>query len=348
MTDALILGDGIIGLATALAIARNGGSCRILGRTVPGAASTASAGLLAPSIGSADPGVRSFMVISRDRYPAWLHWLAERTGIEVTLSRLGIIELEVNSQSHAGSRADTHLDVAALSAIEPAIIPSAATLHADDGYVDNVRLVAALREAVRCEWSIEVVDGRAARIEPGIDECTVTTEDGRMQHGKTVVLAAGAWTALIAGAPRPIPVEPVRGQMLQLQGCPLSHAVSSSDCYLVPRGEYTLVGSTLERVGYDNTTTSAALARLRSAASSVVPSLADEAVHSSWAGLRPMTPDGVPVIGRDPDFANVLYACGHGKNGILLAPLTAESVAALVAGDRPPADVSPFKVERFG
>src|SRR5436189_2739926 len=255
MSDALIVGDGIIGLATALAIARAGGSCRVLGRTVPGVASPASAGLLAPSIGSAAPAFRSFMIESRDRYPAWVHWLSERTGIEITLNRLGIIELESGrGLDHASSPNIDDLDVMALQALEPAIAPTQACLHRDDGYVDNVRLLAALREAVRCEWSIEVVDGRAAGIEPGMDGCTVTTEDGRMQRSQTVVLAAGAWSALIVGAPRPIPVEPVRGQMLQLHGCPLSHAISATDAYLVPRAASTLVGSTLERVGFDSST----------------------------------------------------------------------------------------------
>jgi glycine oxidase len=222
-----------------------------------------------------------------------------------------------------------------------------ASLHPTDGYVDNVRLLGALREAVRCQWSIEVVEGRASRIEPGIDGCTVTTEDGRTQRAQTVVLAAGAWSALIVGAPRPIPIEPVRGQMLQLAGAPLSHAVSAPDAYLVPRGNSTLVGSTLERVGFDSSTTSAALEHLRAAAGAVVPELTRASVERSWAGLRPMTPDGLPLLGRDPDLPNVIYACGHAKNGILLAPVTAECIAAVVAGSTPPMAIDAFRVQRF-
>ena len=346
--DVLVIGDGVIGLATAIAIARAGGSCRVLGRTSPGAASPASAGLLAPSIGDAEPGFRSFMTASRDRYPAWLHWLAQRTGIEVTLDRSGIIELR--AEEIAAPRAGIErLDAAALEKLEPALTSHAgAVLYHDDGYVDNVRLLAALREAARCEWSIDVVDGRVAAIQPGIDSSAATMEDGRTQQGRAVVLAAGAWIALLVGAPRPLPVEPVRGQMLRLQGSPLSHAVSAGDAYLVPRGESTLVGSTLERVGFDCTTTPAALDRLRLAAVAAVPSLRDAAVQDAWAGLRPMTPDARPIIGRDPDLPSVFYACGHGKNGILLAPLTAECVASLIAGSPPPVDISSFDIQRFG
>ena len=346
--DVLVIGDGVIGLATAIAIARTGGTCRVLGRGTPGAASSASAGLLAPSIGDAEPQFRSFMSASRDRYPAWLHWLAQRTGIEVTLDRSGIIE--VGTETIASSRVGIErLDASVLKKLEPALTNySSALLYHDDGYVDNVSLLAALREAARCEWSIDVVEGRVAAIQPGMDSCTATMEDGRAQHGRAVVLAAGAWIPLLVGAPRPVPVEPVRGQMLRLQGAPLSHAVSAGDVYLVPRGDSTLVGSTLERVGFDCTTTVAALERLRLAAVAAVPSLGDAPVHSSWAGLRPMTPDARPIIGRDPDLPSVFYACGHGKNGILLAPITAECVASLIAGEAPPIDISAYDIQRFG
>jgi glycine oxidase len=343
--DVLVVGDGIIGLASALAIARAGASCRVLGRTVKGAASLASAGLLAPSIGSADPGFREFMLASRDRYPAWVRLLAERTGIEVTLDRSGIIELGSTS-TEIGARP---IDAGELRDLEPAMIHTRAhaMLYADDGYVDNVRFVDALREAVRCEWSIAVVEGRVAGIEPGIDHCRVTMEDGRRQLGNTVVVAAGAWSALIVGTPRPLPIEPVRGQMLQLSGSPLTHAISTPDAYLVPRGDTTLVGSTLERVGFDASTTRAALDHLRSAAVSALPALAEANVVRSWAGLRPVTPDSRPIIGRDPDLPSVVYACGHGKNGILLAPLTAECVASIVAGNAPPFDLSRYGAQRF-
>jgi glycine/D-amino acid oxidase-like deaminating enzyme len=344
--DVLVIGDGIIGLATALAIARAGGSCRILGRTTAGAASVASAGLLAPSIGDAEPAFRSFMSASRDRYPIWLNWLAQRTGIEVTLDRSGIIGL--TSDESAPSPGVDPLDGPALHALEPALAShSNGVLYRDDGYVDNVRLIDALREAARCEWSIDVVEGRVAAIQPGIDSCSATMEDGRRQQGGTAVLAAGAWIALLVGAPRPVPVEPVRGQMMRLGTSPLSHAISAGDAYLVPRGDSTLVGSTLERVGFDCTTTPAALDRLRIAATSAVPSLRDASVLGTWAGLRPMTPDARPIIGRDPDLPSVVYACGHGKNGILLAPLTAECVASVIAGSPPPLDITAFDVQRF-
>src|SRR5689334_1121643 len=131
--DVLVIGDGVIGLATAIAIASTGGTCRVLGRGTPGAASSASAGLLAPSIGDAEPQFRSFMSASRDRYPAWLHWLAQRTGIEVTLDRSGIIE--VGTETIASSRVGIErLDASVLKKLEPALTNySSALLYHDDG-----------------------------------------------------------------------------------------------------------------------------------------------------------------------------------------------------------------------
>ena len=345
--DVIVVGDGVIGLACALAIARAGGTCRVLGQTERGAASAASGGLLAPAIGSADPEFRAFMRASRDRYPTWVRWLAERTGVDVTLSRAGIIELVKDGGQSAASSAES-LAETALRSIEPQLAwRGAARMHGNDGFVDNVRLLEALNEAVRCEWSVDSSEGRVASIQPSVNGCSITTEDGRTQSARTVVIAAGAWSALIAGVPRPIPVEPVRGQMLLLGGCPIAHAISTPDAYLVPRGQSTLVGSTLERVGFDSTTTSSAKERLRAAAAAVLPSLADAEVNDFWAGLRPMTPDGLPLLGRDPDFRSVIYACGHGKNGILLAPITAEVVAALAANGRSPHDISRYSIERF-
>src|SRR5256885_929542 len=118
--EVLVIGDGVIGLAIAIAIARSGGSCRLIGRTVPGAASAASAGLLAPSIGNADEEFRAFMRASRDRYPAWLHWLSERTGVEVTLDRSGIVEIG-GDLSRGIDSDDERLDAAAIRSLEPSL-----------------------------------------------------------------------------------------------------------------------------------------------------------------------------------------------------------------------------------
>ena len=348
--DVLVVGDGIIGLSIALGIARAGGTCQVVGKMTDGQASTASAGLLAPSLGNAEPGFRTFMRASRDRYPEWIRWLSERTGIEVTLNRLGILEIESESAGVGSTHdADARLvDASELHTLEPALVsPARAVLHADDGFVDNVALLRALREALRCEWSAELVDGRGASVDPVASGCSVRTEDGRTLEAGNVVVAGGAWSPLVAGVARHLKVEPVRGQIVILEGCPLTHAVAAADAYLVPRGGRTLVGSTLERVGFDTRTTVAARDHLRSAAVAAVPELEEARVVDHWAGLRPMSPDGQPILGRDPSAPRLIYACGHGKNGILLAPLTAECIVALVAGSAMPFEIAQFSIERF-
>jgi glycine oxidase len=349
----IVVGDGVIGFAVALAAARDGASVWVIGNQLAGSASSASAGLLAPSIGTGKAGVRDTYTQARDRFPAWTKWLAERTGIDVPLNRGGILEVAANHEefaalSHGRLATSSVLTSDEVVALAPTLSSSAGgVMHALDGYIDPTRLLEAMREAARCEWAIDLVQGRGARIQWARDGCTVVAEDGRQHEANAIVIAAGAWSALVDGLPRPLPVEPVRGQMLKLRAAPLRFAVSGPDCYLVPRGEATIVGSTLERVGFDYGTTKSALDRLHAVAAALAPGLDRAEVIESWAGLRPMTPDGLPLLGRDPDIPSVVYACGHGKNGILLAPLTGECIAAVLAGTTPPVDLTPFSPERF-
>jgi glycine oxidase len=161
------------------------------------------------------------------------------------------------------------------------------------------------------------------------------------------VLAAGAWSPLIEGLPRPLPVEPLRGQMISLAASPVRHVVYGHDGYLVPRGDMTLVGATMEHVAFDVSTTAEGVAGLRAAAAELCPALAGLPVAKAWAGLRPVSPDFLPIIGRDPDSPSLIYACGHSRNGVLMAPLTADCVAALLVGETPPASLAAFGIERF-
>src|SRR5690606_25641798 len=118
--------------------------------------------------------------------------------------------------------------------------------------------------------------------------------------------------------------------------------------YIVPRGGRTVVGSTMEPVAYDHETTPEGLARVLAVGTAICPALVGVPTVERWAGLRPVTPDLLPLIGADPEHPALLYACGHSRNGILLAPLTGACIAALVLGTAPPADLSPFDPARFG
>jgi len=271
----------------------------------------------------------------------------------VPLNRLGILHVvldEAEAARHATEIApgSTWLDRPALNALEPALGHAAgARLFADDGAVDNVELYRALEEACTRSARVQHIRAPARAIAIGRREVVCETSDGQRVTAGQLVLAAGAWSPLIEGLPRPLPVEPLRGQMISLGASPLRHVVYGEHGYLVPRGGKILVGSTMERAAFDASTTNEGIASLRKAAAELCPGLASAAMASAWAGLRPVTPDFLPILGRDPDQPSLIYACGHSRNGVLMAPLTGDCIAALVAGEEPPVSLSAFGIERF-
>lgn len=353
--DVVIVGDGIVALTLGAALARRRVHSLIVGAPRPGAASTAAAGLLAPSISPAsDPAVQRFMLAARDAYPDFIRWLTDAAGRDVPLGPQGILELAPRPQDFDAFRTapgpeGVVLDRRVVMEMEPALAPVAGALfHPGDGVVDIGALMAALGTTVERDSHCELRRAEVAGIELGAREAVVLLADGsRLPPASTVVLAAGAWTPRLAGLPRPLPIEPARGQMLPLSAAPLQHVVIGPGGYLVPRSGRTIVGSTLERVGFDATTSSSALDQLAGFASTLVPALARAKRQPGWAGLRPVTPDMLPILGRDPEHAAIVYSCGHSKNGILTAPLAADCLAALIVGERPAHDLSPFSIARF-
>jgi glycine oxidase len=171
---------------------------------------------------------------------------------------------------------------------------------------------------------------------------------GMVHAAEMVVLAAGAWSSTITGLPRAVPVEPVRGQMIAYAGSPLRRAVYGPTGYVVPRTNgRTLVGATTERAGFESTTTPEGIARLERTAGEILPQFANVQPAHAWAGLRPISADLQPILGADPDEPRLLYATGHSRNGVLMTPLTADCIAALLAGEPPPVDIRDFSIERF-
>ena len=312
--------------------------------------------MLAPTIEPLPGAALDFAIAARDAYPAFLADLESRTGIAVALDRRGILEL-----AHTRERARTlepavrvgnglrWLGPDALRREEPALAPSSgAVLHPLDGAVDNVALLAALERATAAHSSVRRMNASVERITRSSAGAAVHLDSGEQVTARSIVLAAGAWSSRIEGLPRALHVEPARGQMLSVRSDTLGHVVYAEHVYLVPRpDERILIGATMEQVGFDNSTTPQALDALRRHAIAVAPALGESEVLASWAGLRPMTPDGLPVMGADPEWPSLLYACGHSRNGILMAPLTGECIAALAAGEEPSADLTAFDVRRF-
>ena len=357
--DVLVLGGGLVGLSIAAASAGRGLRVTLISTSRPGEASPAAAGMLAPTLEHAaethNSAARNFALAARDRYPEFLDWVFERTGLRVPLDRSGILEVVLDEEAFVrladrNATSDVELlDANALAAIEPALSHCAgALLHPNDGAVDNVLLLAALREVI-AHSAVTVVQGEiVALASAGDGEARVRLTDGRTIGGGAAVLATGAWSTGIDGIPRPIPVRPIRGQMIAFQGRPLRRVVYGPDGYLVPRaseGGRTLAGATMEDVGFAPDTTPEAMASLSDMATALCPALTT--ATDAWSGLRPVTPDLLPIIGADPELPLLFYACGHSRNGVLMAPLTGECVAALVAGDLPPCDLEPFSPTRF-
>ena len=351
--DVLVVGDGLIGLASVLALADAGRDVALIGAQHPGQASYAAAGMLAPGVERAAAAVHAFAIRARDRYPAYVAELHERTGIEVPLNREGILELALDDDHAARLRAGLAPDVRWLDGgdvarLEPALARTVgAAYHADDGSIDNRRLLAALRRAVADHRRVSLMATPAEELDARSARPVVVLADGTRLEGDWLVLAAGAWTSLLRGLPRPLPVEPVRGQMLAVADTSLRHVIYGAGGYVVPRGAETLLGSTMERVGFDVHVTSDGLERVHAVAAALCPPLGRAPEMERWAGLRPVTPDGLPIIGSDPEHPQLVYACGHSRNGILLAAITGDTVAVLVGGGASSGELAPFAVTRF-
>jgi glycine oxidase len=347
--DVIVIGAGIIGAAVAEALALRGARVRVLEmRAAGGGASWASAGLLAPYT-EAQPsspllamGVRSLAM-----YDDFIARVCERSGRTVEYSRTGTLEVamtpesavrlcdsvEAFSASDAGIRWMNPDDVRNLEPSVTRSIHGAAFVTAH-GFVGVQSLVGALVQSARVAGASFETPVQATAVELQANGVTVSAGDRRLSADH-VVLAAGTWSSRIRIAEMPpLPVRPVRGQLLRLgwnAGDRPAHVVWTDDCYIVPWSDGTvLVGATSEEVGFDESTTAAGVHELIAAAIRALPGAASSELLDVRAGLRPASADGLPYIGRRRRTPHVTYATGHFRNGILLAPLTAAVTASAV------------------
>lgn len=360
--DVAVVGAGVVGAACARAAARHGLRVAVFepGPT-PGAASPASAGMLAAQIEPMDETLLGLSVRARDHYAELAPTLQDTTGIDIRFWRAGIAAVALDDggaqalREHAVRQRQAGLHTAWLEPNEvterwPGVNPDCrgAFLSPDDGALDPAALTQALLADARrlgAELRTRRVDGllrNGGRV-------TGLSCAGMRVLSNHVVVAAGAWTPLLPGLPRPLPVEPVRGQMAatpwpaDTPPAIIYHAHS----YVLARGTTAVLGSTMERVGFDPAVTNEGLAQIFRSTVDLFPALASLPVQRMWAGLRPVTPDGAPIVGRDPELEGLWYATGHGRNGVLLAALTGDIVGHWLAGEPSDIDVSSWAVERF-
>jgi glycine oxidase len=362
----VVVGAGVIGCAIARTAALGGLKVVVVERGTPGAeASSAAAGMLSPLAEARRPDPFLDLLLSaRERYPGLAASLREETGVDVGYSGAGTLYLSLRAeddaeleerfawQSALGLQVE-RLTAGEARALEPRVNPAVrmALRFPGDHQVDNRELAAALwTSAARAGARFHLAAEAVAVLRDGGRAHGVELRDGLRITAGAVVIAGGAWAGQLEGLPRPLPVVPVHGQLLALEPVPgfFRHVVDSPRCYLVPRaGGRVIAGATLEHLGFRKTVTPWGLRLLLEGAVEIAPALEHAPFGEAWAGLRPGTPDGRPILGRDPDVPNLLYATGHYRNGILLAPLTAEAVGALLLGVEPAVDIAPYAIGRF-
>jgi glycine oxidase len=346
--DAMVVGAGIIGCAVGRELARRGARTAILeSRMAGGGATQASAGVLAPYIEAPAGGpLHELTVRSLGLYDAFIAELEENTGLSVEYRRCGTLEIAIDSHA-AGRLAGMEqwvraagvearwLDARETAVLEPALGPSqGALLVPAHGYVRAGQLTTALLEAAGRHGAVFLAGHPVEKIAPNGAGIHVTV-GGETHRTATVVVAAGSWSGRVASeAP---PIKPIRGQLLHLRwnGPRITRVLWSESCYVVPwLDKSVLVGATVEDVGFDERATAGGVSALLQAACGLLPGAADATFVEARAGLRPSTPDGLPIIGRSHEHPALVYATGHYRNGILLAPLTAALVADLVVDGR--------------
>jgi glycine oxidase len=360
--DVIAVGGGPVGAACARELALTGRRVLLLdaeGET--GQAWRAAAGMLAPQMeAEQDDPLLELGLAAREHYDGLAAALQETTGTDIGLWREGIAHVAVDEgeagelrakvawQRQQGYLADW-LDADEVRTRWAWLGPTAGALWAPrEGALEPERLVAALRADTRRHGGTVEQDTVLAVETAGGKVTGVAGRRNRYTAGD-VILAAGAWSAAIAGIPRPLAVAPVRGQMAAFPWPAGARRaiIYGHGGYIVARGHEAIAGSTMEYVGYDAKVTPDGVSRLAAAAAALCPEIAGTRPRRTWAGLRPMTPDGLPIIGAEPRLKGLWYATGHGRNGILLAGLTGLLLRQLLAGEPPDEDLEPFAPQRF-
>lgn len=357
--DVIIVGSGVLGLLTARELVLSGARVTLLERYGIGKESSwAGGGILSPLCPwrAAEP-ITALCRWSQKAYPHLAADLLESTGIDPEWTSSGLLFSDCEEVEEAERWCESHtvncvrLTESEFAGLEPGLrlAPKNPILFPDIAQIRNPRLLRALkadleRRGVRLFENNEVLgiklqQGRVAG---------VSTRQG-MFCADYYVIAAGAWSGLLGEivAPPPIQVAPVKGQMLVFAASAglLRHIVLSSGRYLIPRRDgRILVGSTVEHVGYDKTTTESVRMELSQFAQSALPALKACPMEKQWAGLRPGSPEGIPYIGPHPRAGNLFFNCGHFRNGFVMAPASARLLTDLIVNRPPIVSAGPYAI----
>ena len=366
--DVAVAGAGLIGLGVAWRCAQRGLSVTVVDDAPGTGASHAAAGMLAPvaEAGFGEERLLGLCRVSSARYPAFVAEVERASGIDVGLRTVGTSvvgfddddmaaldvlhafqrELGLSAERVTPREARRH---------EPALTPRlrGALQVAGDHSVDARALHAALWAAAQAA-GVRLVRSAATALEVrGGRAVGLRLAQGSAVVARSVVLALGARSATLPGVP-PLPIRPVKGQVLRLRGAAgllsgtVRALVRGRAVYLVPyAGDRLVVGATVEEQGFDATVTAGAVHALLRDAIEVVPGVTELELEESLARHRPGTPDNAPILGPTATLPGLLLACGHHRNGVLLTPVTADAIAALAATGELPEPAAPFTLDRF-
>ena len=350
--DVAVIGAGVIGAAITYELVVRGASVTLLDSRGSGLGATqAAAGMLVPYLEGFGKPLLPLAARSLDMYDGFVDRVSRDAGVGVGYQRTGSLQVvyadepleELRHMAAEARKAGIQcemLDVRAAQAMEPQVTPSvsAALFMESHGFVVTADLSAALAAGAIKHGARVRVPARAHRIERQATHLIIHIDDDAPVTARHVVVAAGSWSGQIDidGIPA-LPVKPIRGQLLQLASDPpaLNRIVWGTRCYLVPVSPRSvLVGATVEDAGFDERATVAGVHALLESACDIVPHLREATFVGARVGLRPATGDELPIIGRSKQVPGLLYATGHYRNGVLLAPLTARAIADLVLDNR--------------
>jgi glycine oxidase len=349
--DVIVVGGGIIGLTLSIALNKRGVRVLVVERGEPGReASYAAAGMLADCPVEIPAALQPLAAASARMYPEFVHELQDESGMKVDLRDHGTLWFAPPEyiSERIGFGGENQLPVP-VAELEPALAEmNGPAIYLKERSVDPRALVTA---------ALKTAKHRGVDISSGTTVTDVLFSDGRVTGVSTdkthysapcVVNCAGAWAGSLST--HRFPTRPVKGQMLAV-ACTrhdiLRHVIRASEVYLVPRSDgRILIGSTLEKAGYDKRTDADTIRRMHETATRMVPAIGQARILEAWAGLRPGTPDDLPILGAT-STPGYFVATGHFRDGILLTPVTAHVMAQVITGVQPDYDISAFSPARF-